>query len=129
MLGFAGCPLMPGRFELVAVAGNQAAFAFVDVRQRPETVPLDLEQTLWMDKGLSGATKGHGLERWEGHSYQYSECPEQSDRYPRWRSQRNQNCPHRQSLLGVVAGGVQARNGAASPRLCSLVLANFCGAV
>ena len=55
------------RFELVGIAGDQATLAFVDVRQRPESIPLDLVQPLWMGKRLTGTAKGHGLELREGH--------------------------------------------------------------
>ena len=38
----------------IAVPGHQMAVTFVDVRQRPELVPLNLENPLWMEKRLTG---------------------------------------------------------------------------
>jgi hypothetical protein len=62
MLGFAGCPLTPKRVELVAVPGDQAAFALIDVCERPGPVPLDFKKPFWMTKRVTGTTERHGLE-------------------------------------------------------------------
>ena len=53
MLGFTACPLMPGRVELVAVAGDQAADATVNVDERPEPVPFDLNNPFSMGKRVT----------------------------------------------------------------------------
>jgi len=42
------------------------------VRQRPEPVPFDLENPLWMGERVTDTTERHGLELREGHFGQYN---------------------------------------------------------
>jgi hypothetical protein len=58
------------RFELVTVPGDQSAFALIDVCQRPEPVPLDLEQPLWMGKCPRPADDGSGSSHMEPETKQ-----------------------------------------------------------
>jgi len=39
----------------------------LDMHQRPEAIPLDLENPVWIGKRLASAAKGHWLELREGH--------------------------------------------------------------
>jgi hypothetical protein len=47
----------------------------IDLDERPEPVPLDLEKPFWMRKRVTGTAKGHWLELREGHLFQYSQYP------------------------------------------------------
>jgi hypothetical protein len=43
----------------------------IDLDERPQPIPLDLENPLWMGKPLPDSGKRHGLELREGHLQQY----------------------------------------------------------
>src|ERR1022692_4705073 len=55
------------RFELVSVARNQLALAMLYSNQRPEAVPLDLEEPIGTAERSGSATERHRLEMQEGH--------------------------------------------------------------
>jgi hypothetical protein len=53
--------------ECVSVAGYKPHAVLVRMKQRPESVPLDLEEPIGVREGLRAAAEGYGLEPRKGH--------------------------------------------------------------
>ncbi len=56
---------------MVAVPVDEPPDATVNVDERPEPVPFDLENPFWMGKRVTGTTERHGLELREANLQQY----------------------------------------------------------
>jgi hypothetical protein len=53
--------------EGISVARDKPHAVLVGIKQRPEPVPLDLVNPVWMREWRTGAAEGHGLKMREGH--------------------------------------------------------------
>jgi hypothetical protein len=53
------------RFELIAIAGHEAASSVLDPHEASKAVPLDLEDPIRMAERSGTATEGYCLERWK----------------------------------------------------------------